>query len=419
MPEHQNPTRTRFLVGPGPKGRAFRAVGRENREFVTGEPVGHGVPGVFRQLAGALPFVPRAEVQPFSKPIGMRGEGLDPEQLDRFNSLTRFQRAAVSLESPEMLVGLLGSTTSEQFNRLFGKEETERPVLVSEGQKLVTPSTGKAVFENPRADKILSFNVRDIESGQVSAMTEGQLRTLLDQDPRRFQIVQGGDREPARPFRAVDADSKKEVFVTPDEFAKTPGRFLPPPQGAEKNDPVLAARREADLGAALRREALAKRGLQDVPFLGLFDTKTGKPAALSSELLTEINTEVDEGLSRVRPSAPTFVDQALDVLSRLGPGPPPVELPTPVDPGQPAAPAREIRTRFGTEDEESRRGVRPGASTSVDPARSSPAQIAGGRRATQADVDRTVAAFRSVAGRDPTQDEVIQTLQAAGFSLPE
>lgn len=187
MPEHFNSTRTPFLRAPGPRGTAFRNRAQELREHVIGQPIDPGVPGVFRQLAGALPFVPRAELRPFQRKIGEGGEGFNQEEFGRFNELSDQEKALVISEQPEFFADL----KSSEFDALFGIEQPQKLLNVPQGGSLFDPESREEVFSN-RPDpspKLLKFNIRDLQSGKSFLTTESEAVRLIVEDPRRYEAV--------------------------------------------------------------------------------------------------------------------------------------------------------------------------------------------------------------------------------------
>jgi hypothetical protein len=161
----------------------------------------------------------------------------------------------------------------------------------------------------------------------------------------------------------LDKKSGERVFATDEEIRRDRDRYTPLPRSEPAPPgPLVAAKREADLRAALRRNALAEMGLQDVPFVGLVDIRTGRQAELPAETLERVNAAVDEQVQAARGEAPK---------------------PAPALPPAPRV--------------------------------SGPPVVRG--RPSQEQVDSVAAVIQSVTGKPATRDQLREALTAAGFDL--
>jgi hypothetical protein len=161
----------------------------------------------------------------------------------------------------------------------------------------------------------------------------------------------------------IDRKSGERVFASEEEIRRDRERYAPLPRSdAAPPGPMVAAKREADLRAALRRNALAEMGLQDVPFVGLVDIRTGRQAELPAETLERVNAAVDEQVQSARGEAPR---------------PAPALPPAPRVSGAPVV-----------------RG-----------------------RPSQEQVDSIAAVIESVTGKPASKDQLRKALTAAGFDL--
>ena len=150
------------------------------------------------------------------------------------------------------------------------------------------------------------------------------------------------------------------------------GERIPTPEGsrvgAKGSDPLVDRKRQADLREKLFKNELSRRGFQEVPFMGVVDTSTGRSAKVAPEVLAEINVAVEGEMQRV-----------------LGGETP---LPTPTPPPAPSAPSAEAG-----------------------------AQSLG--RPSQEQADAVVEQLKATLGREPSRAEVTGMLQVLGFDLSQ